>query len=86
MPVEPPVRAGEGDRRRQRPDHLGDLGVAGGGEQFGDAGVKAALVDAAGGVQLLQELRGPLLGVLAHAPSSCQGVPQRGHRPNSSTV
>src|SRR5690348_3547778 len=32
--VEPPVRAGEGDRRRQRPDHLGDLGVAGGGEQF----------------------------------------------------
>jgi hypothetical protein len=64
--VEPPVRAGEGDRRGQRPDHLSYLGVRPGGEKFGNAGVKAALVDAAGGVQLLQELRGPVLGVLAH--------------------
>jgi hypothetical protein len=28
----------------------------------------------------------PVLGVLAHDPTSCQDVPQRGHRPNSSTV
>ena len=40
--------------------------LPGRGEQFGDAGVKAALVDAAGGVQLLQKLRRPVLGVLAH--------------------
>ncbi|MGN6175412.1 MAG: hypothetical protein ACTHPS_21060 [Streptosporangiaceae bacterium] len=37
--AEPPVQAGEGDGRRQRPDDLGELGVRGGSEQPGDAGI-----------------------------------------------
>jgi hypothetical protein len=42
-------------------------------EQRGDAGVEPARVDVAGGVDLLEELGGPVLGVLAHDLAS--GLP-----------
>ncbi len=79
-------KEGAAIRQPGGPDDLGDLGVGPGGDQPGHARVKAVLVDAAGGVQLLEELRGAVPGVLAHHPTSCQDAPQRGHRPNSSTV
>jgi hypothetical protein len=78
---QPPVRGGKYDRGRQRPH--GEFGFGAGSKQPSDAGVKLARVDVACRVQILEELRGTVLGIiLAHdlafrvaaGPLGCSGT------------